>query len=185
MKSTDIHGPSVITYTAVVRLALECSSLEANTAIPPDVRSEAIKRAPGWMPDGWPPQALPAGHEVEAITLIKLRRLFDFGHSDGHPQAAEIRALIERAWPQVADRLARGYDPAQHKAFKVRANVWADGEATWEYSHDGSGAFPPGIGRAVRQGFGSELDSFLQLIVRADLQTRLEALIKQPESQVD
>jgi len=30
----------------------------------------------------------------------------------------------------------------------------------------------------VRRGAGSELDSFLQLIVRADLQARLEALIK-------
>src|SRR5215472_206499 len=124
MKSTDIHGPSVITYTAVVRLALECSSLEANTAIPPDVRSAAIKRAPAWTPDGWPPQALPAGHEVEAITLIKLRRLFDLGHRDGRPRAAEIRTVTEHTWPQIADRLARGYDPTKYKAFKVRADVW-------------------------------------------------------------
>jgi hypothetical protein len=176
MTSTNIHGPSVITYTAVVRLALEYSSLEANPAVPPDVRSAAIKRAPGWIPDGWPPQALPAGHEVEAYTLIKLRRLFDLGYSDGHPQAAEVRTLIGSTWLPIADRLAHGYDPTEYKAFKIRADVWTDGEASWEYSHDGSGAFPPGINTAVRDGF-SELDSFLQLVVRADLQARLEALI--------
>lgn len=169
----------VLIYTAQVRLSLEHSNLEYVEGISREELSTVIRAAPSYQPDGWPPLTKATDDaELEEIALRKIKRVFDIGldRQERNKSAEQIGLSIRDRWPQVTNRIDHGpIDPSEFKAYKIVASIWDNGEASWEYSF-GPGPFPPSVTTAVTEGDGSQLDKFLQDIVRMDLQARIEKL---------
>ena len=169
------RGDRVLMYTAVVRLTLESSHVELNANVSEPLRSEALWLAPEFAPDGWPPPGVSKDRtSLELVGIYKFYEMMQAGDERLANSSRVTLQLVRERRPLVAHRIEMGYDVEEFKTLPVEAEIWSNGEATWGYSHGPKGQFPPGVSTVVRPGRGSELDLFIQKLVRADLEVRLE-----------
>lgn len=124
--------------------------------------------APPYVPK-WPPRpatSLALGDDASAdlLALTRLKALFDFGSQLPDEDVGDVLRNVEARWPAVPERIS------------VDAVVRANGDAEWGYER------APGtdVGRAddefantMSVSGRSELDLYVQNLVRADLEERL------------
>jgi len=170
------EGPpdAVVTYTAVVRLSLERSSISFSQSVSRERLIDALSRAPAWTLDPWSPRQGGTDEELTATALQKIKAVLDFRAGIKEQSADGIRAALQARFPQVAE--AKGDSSAgieRFKSYVVEAAVRADGEAEWGFVTPEAGADPAGLRSDDPDG---ELRIFLQNTARADIVERLSKL---------
>jgi hypothetical protein len=159
----------VFIYTAVVGLKVERSKFAFDSSIDRQELAAAIESPPRWHLDPWPPQLTFTDADLTILAFAKLKALFDFMAMVPNGSAQEIRAALYALFPAVdPDVQVSGF-----KRFPVEASILDNGDATWGYDIPAGDDFPPGVTGGMKE---SDLDLFIQNLVRADLQEHLESL---------
>lgn len=181
----DVAPPvAVATYSAIVSLGVESSSLVLSRKVDRYVLVQAIAAPPTWPTSFWVAPRDDSDEALEASALSKIHALLDFASQMPAEGAGALRIALDRAYPEVA--LARreqhiGRSTLNFKHFEVTAQVLADGSPVWGFEVPLAGTMLPGIlpliqsgellGQAVGAG-ATALDLFLQNSVRADVMRR-------------
>ena len=157
-------------YSAVVAYGVETSSLRFNSGLETDELAAAIAIPPDWSLSQWPPQA-PDNPDNDLVlkALTKLKALFDFASGLPDGDSEEIRQAVAARFLGSIDQSAA---TIAQKRFTVEAVIWEDGTATWGYDIPSAGSVPTSVNTAT------DLDVFVQNLVRSDLQQRIEAISK-------
>lgn len=171
---TGRHQPGtmrlpVVFYLATIALELEQSRVSFNEQIDPTRATTALTLPPSWSLSPWPPESRRPSTQLLACALAKWKAFFDHAALIPDPQstAEAIRESVYARFPRVQLALAGPKD--SYKRFEVEASILDDGTVTWGFRTPASGQNPPGLDEAG-------LGLFIQNLVRADLQQRLEAL---------
>lgn len=159
----------VVFYLATIALELEQSRVSFNEQIDPARATAALTTPPPWSLSPWPPESRRPSTQLLAYALAKWKAFFDHAAlvSDPHSTAQAIKESVSARFPWVQQALAGPKD--SYRRFEVEASILDDGTVTWGFRTPAAGQNPPGLDDA-----GLEL--FIQNLVRADLQQRLEAL---------
>lgn len=172
------------TYLAIVSGDVERSAMTLAPEATPGNRLAALRRSPEWWPrsDPWPE----ADQKQTRLALLKLQALFDFGASIPGSTALEIRDGIYQKFPDAKDLMssASARMPGQRPLrIEVEACVRADGQADWGFVTPpfSMAALPNGAkAHFVKRsdlGGRTDLQVFVQNLVRADIYRRLEELL--------
>lgn len=165
---------AVVTYTAVVSLSLERSSISFADGVPREALAEALARPPAWTLDPWSPPRGGTDRDLTSIALSKMKAVLDFRAGLEANSASEIRAALQDRFPAVASGSRNiGSTGERFKSFVVEAAVYANGEADWGFITPAAGIDPSGMRSDDADG---DLRIFLQNTVRADIVERLAAL---------
>ena len=160
----------LVVYTAVIGLELERSTLSFNASVDHAQIVTAVETPPEWTLTPWPPTRTNTDADVTIFALAKLKAIFDFAAQLPDGSTQEIKNAIDTRFPLV--RSERAVPTAHYKRFAVEASIMDDGKTQWGYDIPGGDDFPPGVVARMQE---SELDIFIQNLVRADLQQRLES----------
>ncbi len=159
-------SPPVALYTATVDLQVVYSQFGFAADATADATTRAVQAAPAWALHAWPPP-LVGDTQVDnrRLALTKLKALFDFAAQLPDGSADQIKGAVAGRWATAAQARAAGLN-VQYARLEVDATVHADGTATWGYNMPAGGRLPE----------VDDLDLFVQNLVRADIQQRLENL---------
>lgn len=166
--STAPPSQAVALYTATVGLKVEYSAFGVNPAIDRSQLIAAIEPPPSWAPTPWPPHLVGGQDDITIFALAKLKALFDFAARLPNGTANEILRATYARFPLAEP--TRAGSLLQYKRFRVEARILLNGDPEWSYEIPSSGKFPPGVRAEMRE---SDLDVFIQNLVRADLQRRI------------
>jgi hypothetical protein len=177
-------------YTATVHAAVERSDFALSSALTDDDK-QALLTSPEWIPDGetWPAASLTVAYatsvDLSRAALTKMRYVVTFGAGIERGSGERIRAALYRRFPRARalfDEAQAKEGGAQYARFSVEAVIRGDGQAEWGFQSPprGTGLARqiPGVSDAIRDKASgrSDLSVFLQNLVRADLQDRIDAL---------
>jgi hypothetical protein len=163
-------SPAVI-YRALIRVELEESSLELVNPIDRSGLAVNLSKRPEFHLDPWPDQPSSGDEDITRYALFKLKALFDFGPpSLPIGTADEMRSAVHEQFP-AAERART--DKTRYKIYNISAFILENGQTGWRIDVPGVGEELPGLPFALD---GSDLELFIQNLVRVDLKVRLEAL---------
>lgn len=156
---------AVVLYTGVVGLDVETSSLDFNTTLSRTQVVTALRVPPKWSLSPWLTEPISTDADFIRYALIKLKIFLDFAAVLPDGSAQVIRDAVSRHFAS-----AKSPHPLPVKHFKVYARIREDGLTEGGYSIPERGALPFDITDS------RQLDIFIQNLMRADIQQRIEAL---------
>lgn len=167
---TNDSKRTVATYTALIRVAIEESSIETRADVSQEQLTRILTTPPQFFRGSWPTEPPRTEAEMLRNVLLKLRALFDFGPNLPTGSSDEIRIATYAAFPQLQ---MKDSGKVRYRFHKVTAYIWDDGSTGWRLDISPVGAELPELPFVLS---GSDLEWFIQNLVRADLATRLEDL---------
>lgn len=168
-------APIVAKFTALVSTEV----LFSNLAV--EVEAEhalmTLRAAPEWV-DAWPPRPLDVRTEhrqdVETLVIARLKTLFDFGAQLPDEEVGDLQRHMIARWPELlspeAREAAEGEGP--YERISVTALVRADGNPEWGYERSPTSGRPLPLAAGDAKG-RTELDLFVQNLIRSELEARL------------
>jgi hypothetical protein len=177
-------------YAATIHAAVERSDFALSSELTDDDK-QALLTAPEWIPDGetWPAGSLTAANatsvDLSRAALSKMLYVAAFGAGIERGSGEQIRGAVYRRFPRAKALFAQAEAKEggmKYARFPVEAVITGDGQAQWGFDNPprGTGLARqiPGVSVAIRDKASgrSDLSVFLQNLVRADLQDRIDAL---------
>lgn len=177
-------------YVATAHAAVERSDFALASSLTDDDK-QALLTAPDWVPDGetWPAASLTVATatsvDLSRAALSKMLYVVAFGAGIDGGSGEEIRNALYRRFRRAKALFTEAEAKEggmKYARFSVEAVIRGDGQAEWGYKipprGTGLARQIPGVSDAIRDKASgrSDLSVFLQNLVRADLQDRIDAL---------
>ena len=165
--------PIIAQYDAVVSISVHQSAVTVvDRALAEQARS-VLEADPGYAP--WPPPGAakaPVDMSVDELVAARLLTYMTFGARLQGTLPEELWQAISGRWAKVAHLRSKGplaETAAGLERVTVQAVLRSDGAGEWGYTHGAPGFEPLPIPARTAEGGRTELDLYLQNVVRADL----------------
>jgi hypothetical protein len=170
--ATDDEFPvPVFTYEAVISLGVDSETARFHGEPGDPATREAIVQPLEWI-EIWPDLPVDTQDELQAAAFAKLYLLLSFGSELAGRTGDEIRASLDRAYPEIAELRAAGVG-LELPRYAATGMILADGSPQWGLR------LPPTADRRLFPGMpaeGEEAEQALKIYTQNQLRARMHDL---------